>query len=120
MLFRSKRRQLVREVAGEKRRKRGDREIMQEEHRYESSEVEENITAIGLMQQGAGSVSGESGESKDELEDVLVSEGKELEEVDESVFFSTQCYTTSSILSSATGVEQNGLRGKFVGMTLEH
>ena len=51
-----------------------------------SAQVEEDVTAIGLLQQSAGAESDESDESEDELEDVLVSEGEELEEVDESAF----------------------------------
>ena len=89
--------QHIKELAKERKRKRNlkdsdsDRNIIQEpeEPGWDSSEVEEDVTAIGLLQRSAGSVSNESDleESEDdELEDVLVSEGEELEEVDESAF----------------------------------
>ena len=92
-----KRMQHIKELAKERKRKRNlndsdsDRNIIQEpeEPGWDSSEVEEDVTAVGLLQQSAGSVSNESDleESEDdELEDVLVSEGEELEEVDESAF----------------------------------
>ena len=82
----NKRKQLMRELAKERKKKRNlkdsDSKTIQEEHGWESSEVEEDVTAIGLLQQSAGAESDESDESEDELEDVLVSEGEELEEVD--------------------------------------
>ena len=58
----------------------------QEDSGWESSEVEEDVTALGLFQRGeAGSASDlESEES--ENDEVLISEGEEQEEVDESTF----------------------------------
>ena len=80
----------MRELAKERNKKgklkNSDSKIIQEEHGWESSKVEEDVTAIGLLQQSAGAESDEPDESEDELEDVLVSEGEELEEVDESPF----------------------------------
>ena len=74
-----------RERTKEREGKRKVRKI-QEECGWESPEVEEDVTAIGLLpgQQNAGSVSDESDESEDE--DVLPSEVEESEEVDESAF----------------------------------
>ena len=91
----NKRKLHIRELAKERKRKHhlkdSDRKIIQEEHGWESSEVEEDATPIRLQQQCAGSVSDESKDSEDDgLEDVLVSEGEELEEVDESVCW--QCW----------------------------
>ena len=59
---------------------------LREERGWESSEEEEDITVIGLQQRtrSAGSVSDESDESEDD--EVLVNEGEEQEEVDESAF----------------------------------
>ena len=61
---------------------------MREERGWESSKKEEDVTAIGLLQRsgGLGSVpeSSESDESEDD--EVLVSEGEELENFDESAF----------------------------------
>ena len=68
----NKRKQLMRELAKQRNKKRNlkdsDSKVIQEEHGWESSEVEEDVTAIGLLQQSAGA---ESDESEDELEDVL-------------------------------------------------
>jgi hypothetical protein len=51
---------------------------------WESSEVEEDVTAIGLQSGGADSASDESGTDESEFEDdeVLVSEAEEQEEVE--------------------------------------
>ena len=65
---------------------------MQEERGWESSDEEEDITAIGLLQpertRSADSVSAsdKSNNSESEDDEVLVSEEEELEEVDESAF----------------------------------
>ena len=87
----SKRKQAIKEVTKERERQRKIRK-MQEERGWESSEEEEDVTAIGLLQRtrSADSVSAsdESDNSDAELEDdeVLVSEEEEMEEVDESAF----------------------------------
>ena len=81
----SKRKRSIREVTKERERQRKARK-RQEERGWEPSEVEEDVTALGLSQRnGAGSASDlESEES--ENDEVLVSEGEEQEEVDESAF----------------------------------
>ena len=96
----SKRKQSIREMIKERERERKVRK-MQEERGWESSEEEEDVTAIGLLQRSADSVSDESDES--EGDEVTVSEGEEQE-----------------ILLSVTGVKQNGLQEKIVDMTLKH
>ena len=64
---------------------------MQEERGWESSEGEEDITAIGLLQRARArsadsvSASAKSGNSESE-DEVLVSEEEEVEEVYESAF----------------------------------
>ena len=67
----------MRELAKERKKKRDlkdlDRGVMQEEYGWESPGVEEGVTAIGLLQRSAGSVS-----EDDEPKDVLISEGEEL------------------------------------------
>ena len=75
-----------REITKERERKRKVRKIQEERGCGESSEVEEDVTAVGLLpdQQSAGLFSDDSDESEDE--DVLVSEVEELEGVDESAF----------------------------------
>ena len=80
----SKRKQHMRELAKERKRKRELASDTQEEHGWESSEVEEDVTAIGLLQHSVDLVLDEPEESEDE--DLLVSEGEELEEVDKSAF----------------------------------
>ena len=50
----------------------------------ESSGEEEGITAIRLLQRSANSASDEPSESEDD--GVLMGEGEELEEIDESAF----------------------------------
>jgi predicted RNA-binding protein with PUA domain len=52
-----------------------------QERVWESSEEEEDVTAIGLIQ---GSANSESDESEDD--EVIVSEGEELEQADELAF----------------------------------
>ena len=65
---------------------------MQKERGWESSEEEEDITAVGLLQRtrtrsvDSVSASDESGNSESEDDEVLVSEEEEAEEVDESAF----------------------------------
>ena len=56
----SKRNQLSGEIVKERGRKRKAPE-KQEEHGREFSEVDENVTAIGLLQQSAGPVSDDPG-----------------------------------------------------------
>ena len=58
---------------------------MQEERGWESSEEEEDVTAIGLLQLER---SADSADEPDESEndEVLVSEGEDQEEVEESAF----------------------------------
>ena len=89
----SKRKQSIREVVKERERQRKIRK-MQEERGWESSDEEEDVTAIGLLQpertRNADSVSAsdksDNSESESEDDEVLVSEEEELEEVDESAF----------------------------------
>ena len=85
----SKRKRSIKEVTKERERQRKARKI-QEERGWESSEVEEDVTALGLLQRsGAGSASNlesASEDSESEIDEVLVSEGEEQEEVDESAF----------------------------------
>ena len=85
----NKRKQFLREIPVERERQRKIRKI-REERGWESSEEEEDITAIGLQQRTrsavADSVSDESDASESEDDEVLVSEGEEQEEVDESAF----------------------------------
>ena len=57
---------------------------MREERGLGSSEEGKDITAIGLLQRSADLVSSGSDESEDD--GMLVSEGEELEEIDESGF----------------------------------
>ena len=64
------------------RREEAQGQGVHREHRWESPEVGEDVTAIELAQQSAGTVSDRPEESEDE--DVLVSEGEGLEKVDES------------------------------------
>ena len=90
----SKRKQSIWEMTKERERERKVRK-MQEERGWESSEEEEDVTAIGLLQRSADSVSDESDES--EGDEVMVGEGEEQE-----------------ILLSATDVKQNGLQEKIV------
>ena len=78
----TKRNQLNKEIARERERKRKIRKI-QEERGWVSSEEEEDVVAIGLLQ-GNHDADLSSDESEDD--EVLVSEGEELEEVDESAF----------------------------------
>ena len=64
---------------------------MQKERGWESSEEEEDITAVGLLQRtrtrSVDSVSATDESDNSESEDeVLVSEEEEVEEVDESAF----------------------------------
>ena len=79
-----KRKQFLKAIAVERERQRKVRK-MQEERGWESSEEEEDVTAIGLLQPKR---SADSADESDESEDdeVLVSEGEEQEEVDESAF----------------------------------
>ena len=89
----NKRKKSIREVTKERERKRKIRK-MQEERGWESSEEEEDVTAIGLLQRArtrnadSESTSDEStsGNSESEDDEVLVSEEEEVEEVDESAF----------------------------------
>ena len=87
----NKRKKSIREMTNERERQRKIRK-MQEERRWESSDEEEDITAIGLLQpertRSADSVSAsdESDNSESEDDEVLVSKEEELEEVDESAF----------------------------------
>ena len=89
----SKRKQSIREVVKERERQRKIRK-MHEERGWESSDEEEDVTAIGLLQpertRSADSVSAsdepDNSESESEDDEVLVSEEEELEEVDESAF----------------------------------
>ena len=81
----STRKQSIWEVTKERERQRKARKI-QEEHGWEASEVEEDVIALGLLQRsGAGSESDLETEES-ENDEVLVSEGEEQEEVDESAF----------------------------------
>ena len=80
----NKRKKSIREVTKERERQRKIRK-MQEERRWEPSEEEEDITAIGLLQrtqtQSPDSVSAADESDNSESEDeVLVSEGEEVEE----------------------------------------
>ena len=74
------------------RERQGKIRKMQDEHRWETSEEEEDSTAIRLLQRtqstDSESASDESDNSDAELEDdeVLVSKEEELEEVDELAF----------------------------------
>jgi hypothetical protein len=83
----NKRKQLVKEMIKERERQRKVRKVQEcettsiPEHRWESSEEEEDVTAPGLIQ---GSVDSGSDESEDD--EVIVSEGEELEQADESAF----------------------------------
>ena len=71
----SKRTQSVRQMIHERERQRKVRKI------EESSDEEEDVTAIGLIQ---GNANSEFDESDDD--EVIVSEGEELEQVNESAF----------------------------------
>lgn len=83
----NKRKQSVKEMVKGRERQRKIRKIQEcetrsiQERRWESSDDEEDVTAIGLIQ---GSADSESDESEDD--EVMVSEGEELEQVDESAF----------------------------------
>ena len=83
----NKRKQFLRGIAVERERQRKIRKI-REERGWESSEEEEDITAIGLQQRTRSAVvdslSDESDASKSEDDEVLVSDGEEQAEVDES------------------------------------
>ena len=87
----NKRKKSISEVTKERERQRKIRK-MQEERGWESSEEEEDITAVGLLQRtrtrsvDSVSASDESGNSESEDDEVLVSEEEEAEEVDESAF----------------------------------
>jgi hypothetical protein len=61
------------------------------EHRWESSEEEEDVTAPGLIQ---GNVDSGPGESEDDK--VIVSEGEELGQANESIF--------ALLMASAIGI----------------
>ena len=70
----------------ESERQRKVRKI-QEERVWDSSEVEEDVTASALLQRSAvDSDSEQISDPESENDVVLVSEGEELEEVDESAF----------------------------------
>ena len=79
----NKRRRLVKEMVKERERQRKIRKLQESESRsiqergWVSSEDEEDVTAIGLIQVGADS---ESDESDDD--EVIVSEGEELEQAE--------------------------------------
>ena len=87
----NKRKQHIRKLAKEKKRKcdlkDSSRKIKQEPGEHgEPSEVAEDVTAIGLLQRSAGSVSAgdEFDNSESKGDELPVSEEEELEEVDES------------------------------------
>ena len=83
----NKRKQLCRKIAKEGGRQRKIQKIQKsetmhiQEHGWESSENEEDVTAIGLMQEREDSESDDS-----ENDEVIVSEGEELEQANESAF----------------------------------
>jgi hypothetical protein len=87
----SKKNQFLKRLANQREAQRKIRKILHEndtsynnaqDHGWDSEEKEDqDAVAIGLIQESAGS---ESDESEDD--DVIVSEGEELEQVDESAF----------------------------------
>ena len=83
----SKRKRSIKEVTKERERQRKARKI-QGKRGWESSEVEEDVTALGLLQRsGAGSapnLESASEDSESENDEVLVNEGEEQEEVSSS------------------------------------
>ena len=83
MALLSKCKRSIREVAKERERQCKAKKI--QEHGWESSEVEEDVTALGLLQ-GSGAGSASDLESESGNDEVLVSEGEEEEEVDKSAF----------------------------------
>ena len=82
------RKQSNRDNGKERERQRKASKIQEEaaaEHGWESSEAEEDVTALWLLQRSAGSDQERASDSEEsENGEVLVSEGEELEEVDES------------------------------------
>ena len=58
----------------------------QEDSGWESSEVEEDVTALGLFQRGGAGSASDLESEESENDEVLISEGEEQEEVDESTF----------------------------------
>ena len=84
----SNRKQSNREISKEREWQRKASKIQEmavAEHGCESPEVEKDVTALGLLQGSAGSDQERASDSEEsENGEVLVSEGEELEEVDES------------------------------------
>ena len=81
----SKRKRSIREVVKERERQRKARKI-QEERGWESSEVEEDVTAPGLLQKSTDQERADSSSEESWDDEVLVSEPEELDEIDESAF----------------------------------
>ena len=80
----SKQKRMCRNMVKEREQKRKRQNIEREEERgWEFSEEEEDVTAIGLVQSECPAPD-EFDESEDD--EVVVSEGEEVEEVDESAF----------------------------------
>lgn len=82
-----KRKQIIQAMVKERERQRKIRKLQEsqtmniQQHDWESSEEEEDVTAIGLIQKGSDS---ESDESDDD--EVIVSEGEEFEQANDSAF----------------------------------